>query len=379
MGNSPCSRNLITFTKLNDTQTQETHVEESPVPKVVQKGKTNLEAHLQDVVSYKNVPLDEDTFGMMTCSITRDAFFLSNGAAAGHIRRMRMVVCVFLLLFTMFLQVWIMAKVRKYITAKEVHDIRLAYSEFEQIICGEHVTLTQHGHYRCTDGSFPGLEVAKARIHDLPTKDKEQFCRIPLSQPVFFFTALLIWTFTCIAEIRKAVGLQITQFSLKTIEFMRDAQLLEEKDDDTDDNQELVIRGMTLELKALLFLSTFLPRVGITSYLCWVGCRWLVATNNFSNLLLNALALEFILIMKTTIYTALMPSRSKRDLEVTFIHPVWRKTAPGPWTFANTTILLVVACVWVYVYMRYFQTVLPNYQWDIHEVCRDFLLTRYEV
>mmetsp|Transcript_86482 Transcript_86482/g.143257 ORF Transcript_86482/g.143257 Transcript_86482/m.143257 type:complete len:82 (+) Transcript_86482:6-251(+) len=34
----------------------------------------------------------------------------------------------------------------------------------------------------------------------------------------------------------------------------------------------------------------------------------------------------------------------------------------------------VIAIVWVVIYIEFVQRVLPDYQWDIHDACRDFLV-----
>ena len=46
-------------------------------------------------------------------------------------------------------------------------------------------------------------------------------------------------------------------------------------------------------MKAIITFLVLLPRFGIACYLLWLGCRWLTATNNFADLILNAVALEF--------------------------------------------------------------------------------------
>merc|ERR1719409_1588883 len=148
--------------------------------------------------------------------------------------------------------------------------------------------------------------------------DQDDICRIPLSQPHFFGLILLIWTMTILFELRKAFSLQLTIMMLPHVPTM--AKALGADDDDSDDLGS-VIRGMTFFHKFALGVLTFLPRVGIAGYLLWVGCRWLLATNNFGDLILNAVALEFILCIKEGLYATLMPFRNKKDLECTKIVP----------------------------------------------------------
>merc|ERR1719183_2889565 len=136
---------------------------------------------------------------------------------------------------------------------------------------------------------------------------------------------------------------------------------------------------MTIGMKVGLTLLTFVPRLGVTLYLLWVGCRWLLATNAFADLILNAVALEFILLIKETLYTSLMPTRSHLDLTVTKIVPYPDHITSAWYNFVNSLFLLVISLAWVICYMKYWQQVLPGYQWDVHDVCVEFVKERYAV
>merc|ERR1719498_931526 len=123
----------------------------------------------------------------------------------------------------------------------------------------------------------------------------------------------------------------------------------------------------------------FIPRMAITSVLLWIGCRWLLATTDFADLVMNAIALEFILLIKDCLYVALMPARSNIDLSLTKIQPFPKRLSPAWWNFADSFLLLLVAVLWVYLYMRHFQQVLPDYRWDVHDVCVEYIKERYKV
>merc|ERR1712190_387168 len=82
--------------------------------------------------------------------------------------------------------------------------------------------------------------------------------------------------------------------------------MLEEQEANT-----VVLRGLTMPFKAMLFFTIFLPRILIDLVLLWLGCRWLAATASFSDVLLNAIALEFILLLKDLVYNAVVPRRNQ--------------------------------------------------------------------
>jgi hypothetical protein len=328
------------------------------------------------------VDIPADTFGMSICSMTRDGYFVSRNGLSVH-RAIRLSLAMLMVLLTIVIQIWLLMKVKQFVCAKFVHDIRIAYDKFELAIYGEeNCTLTVNGKHRGIPGREPPLSVARERLSTLSEDEQSSACRIPFSQPYFFGTVLLIWTARCIFELRNAYSLQMTLMMLRTTSDMKYA--LKHTDDEEEDPDDVYIRAMTLTFKIGLTILTFIPRVFVCLFLLWVGCRWLLATTAFSDLILNAVALEFIMDIKEGLYNAFMPFRNKRDLDNTKIQPYPAKMAADVWTFINTVAWLIVAFLWVVFYMGWpgyagFQQVLPGYNWDVHAVCTQWILDRYEV
>jgi hypothetical protein len=152
----------------------------------------------------------------------------------------------------------------------------------------------------------------------------------------------------------------------------------EEVSDSDNDNvtNSANITSMTICVKAVLLFVMFF-RFAVTVLLLWLGCRWLLATNRFSDLILNAVALEFVLQLKETIFATLVSTRSKADLQITTIKPGTTKMPPDLWNFINTMGLLIIAIAWVLLYMIVIQDVLPSYQWDIQHTCNHWIQSRY--
>jgi len=336
---------------------------------------------LTDHAELPPVDLDADTFGMSVCSITRDSYFLAEQGFTGN-RVLRLATSLFLVLLTIIVQIWLLHQVKAFVCARAVHDIRIDYDKFEVAIYGvENCTTTVNGKHRGLPGTLPSMDVMHARLNTLSSSEQDNVCRIPLSQPYFFGLILTIWTLTCVHELRKAFNLQQTILMLPRIDSM--AYAINDDDDDSDDLGK-VISGMTLFLKVALTLLTFVPRVGVCLYLLYVGCRWLLATNNFGDLILNAVALEFILCLKETLYNALMPYRNQFDLGVTKIMPYPKHLHSSSWNFTSTVGLLFVSVSWVVLYMGSphhtgLQQVLPGYNWDVHTVCEQFIKERFAV
>lgn len=142
---------------------------------------------------------------------------------------------------------------------------------------------------------------------------------------------------------------------------------------------EMIVARLTCVVKLIMVVFIFIPRMVITVFLVWLGCRWLLATNEFGDLILNAVALGFVLELKDILYVSLVPARNKQDLANTKIRNPLKKSPTSLWTFANTFLWGVLSIVWVYLYIFYLQAVLPGYKWDVRKVCTQWIKVRYAV
>jgi len=333
------------------------------------------DGHVHDAATTPAHELDADTYGMSVCSLIRDSYFMSEEGPSAP-RLIRIGISIGLVIMTIALQIFLLAKVKEFITAKAVHDIREVYDSYEFALCGAHTYLTVNGKHRCVDGFTPPLADMNKALLTMSEDDQEALCSIPLSQPSFFGVVLFIWTLTCMLEMRKAVSLQMQITMLETVDDMGQSM---HQADDGEGAHDGVINAMTAWMKMLLTVIMFVPRMLVTGYLLWVGCRWLLATTDFTDLLMNAIALEFILLIKEGLYHALTPARSHHDLTVTLMEPYPKKMTSTWWAFSNTVFLMIVAVGWVIFYMYYYQAVLPEYKWDVHNVCVDYLAERYKI
>merc|ERR1712007_369539 len=145
-----------------------------------------------------------------------------------------------------------------------------------------------------------------------------------------------------------------------------------------EETHSLRVVGLTYVVKAIIALIA-LVRLGICGVLLWMGCRWLVATTNFGDLILNAVALVFVVELKDFMYMILVPSRNKRDLQNTNIAPPREKEKPSFFLFIGSFFWIPVTVMWVFGYIYMFQQVLPEYKWDITEVCAKWKMERYSL
>jgi len=283
---------------------------------------------------------------------------------------------------TVSIQVSILVCTKKYVTPQSVAGIRDAYDQYEQAMYGEHVVINLNGKHRGVAGFFNA-----SAFDDLDDDLKSEVCNIPLSQLGFLSLVLLVWAITCMAQMKNCIeNFMAVIFFAKTVDSMADALTEAEGDDDEGDDDDgavdstgvddglptYIITGVTMPVKVFLTLFVFIPDMGTTCYIMWLGSRWLVATNDFGNVISNAVALEFLLMLKCLLFYALVSERNKRDLSHTALAPAWSEEPAGYAVYYTSTIWAVFAVLWVYFYV-YHQAVLPDYKWDVHSVCTPWL------
>merc|ERR1719329_454078 len=157
--------------------------------------------------------------------------------------------------------------------------------------------------------------------------------------------------------------------------FMRGA-LGKRSDSDNGDvlMEDRVIAHLTLPVKIFMFGGVILPRLVITWYALCSGCRWLVATNDFTEMLLNCMILISVLMLKDLLYHSLVPEPSKKDLERTEMKAVTETTFASRWAFLGAFFWAGAAAGWCLLYTYKLQRVLPDFKWDVREVCARWLV-----
>jgi hypothetical protein len=271
-----------------------------------------------------------------------------------------------LLLSTLGLQMCLLYQTKHLVTPHPVHDIREVYDRFEVVMYGnntDRMELTANGKHR----GFPEYFQPEL-FNTLSPEEQSQACRIPFSQPFFFFVVCLVWSTQCVSEIRR-VSFRLTCLIFNT----RTSPSMKTVFHGVYPSEERVIQELTLPAKAIITLVLLLPRLLVTIYLLWLGCRWLAATDSFAGLIWNVVALEFVLSIKFLVHEAISPLRASVIVQNTKMLPVSDKVEGGWRQFSDSLTWACVSVIWVWCYMHYFQRVLPDYRWDVHGVCSSWL------
>lgn len=283
------------------------------------------------------------------------------------------------------MQVFLLHSVQKFLVSKSVYEIRNHYGEFEMVMHGnvsEHCQMTAHGFCRGMPEFFD-----ESLFANLNEDLQSAVCHIPLSHPIFCGTILVMWTITILGQFRK-LNQQFNSIILRTNtdkgNIYGSITSTGAKDDPEHpcdacdlDPSTFYIGRLSICIKVTLFFCVFVPRLLMHGCLLWIGCRWLLATTAFDELVLNAVALAFILELGELIYASLAPVTSKKILAKTRALQPYTKRCIAPGLLILTGYVLIVVG-WVAVFMLYLQDVLPGYAWDVHNVCEAWMAERYQ-
>lgn len=343
------------------------------------KGRRASEEEADQERENKNIP--QDAYGFGVACLIRDFYVLTTGDGSLQLRCSRVTASILLIALNIAIQVLLIFQIQKFITSKWVHDIRNDYDKYELHMYGDepgHTTLTVNGKHR----GVPGY-LEPDNFDSLPNGLKERVCSIPFSEPVFFLSILLIWTLTCMIEIRQCLDL-FSSLIVRTPTITSMANSLEYVGEETTvllggkplENEQLLV-GLTTALKILIVVIVIIPRLVITLVLLWLGSRFLAATNDFSELVLNAVGLEFVLFVKDLLYVTVVPERNKREVDYILLRPSARMEPASYLTYLGSFKWLYISFMWGIYYMYWMQQVLPQYRWDVRALCGPWLLEHY--
>lgn len=332
-----------------------------------EKSSTSDEDHDPDEfdkdLRYPVEALEGEIFGSAIMSLVIDSRVVLGGWAETSVRAMhccRLLLSLLLVLFTVGLQLYLTVETKLIVTPVSVNAAREAYGRYEQIMYNDHTTLTEYGHHRGIDGFFD-----MTQWKHLPKDDQDSLCTLSLTQPGFLFSVLLLWVLTVAYYLRKNTMMVVKVCNVGSdVTSITDRAVFKKNKDG-----EISIVRLPCYVKALIIVFILLPQFITIVILGWIGCRWLIATMGFGDVLLNAVALEFILVFQSLLYNAIVPMTMQlRVATIAFRHPV-KRGPPGFCKLFGTFIIFFAALAFTAIYMGYMQQVLPDYKWDVKKAC----------
>jgi len=305
--------------------------------------------------------LPESIYGAAMMATLRSSQ-TKHAASAVHGVTSLVFIC---LVFNILMQFYVLYCTKLYVCTPAVNAVRALYAKFHREVFEDGVLSME------LFGEF---------------EDVEALCQIPLSQPLFFLSILVVWTCTCWVDLSESVQYLQLWFMLDRPENGQKTKV--ETTDDT-----VVATSASLQTKATVICCVLLPKIGIACYLWLLGARWLVATTSFQDLMLNAVALSFITGLDELIYSAVLPEDIKALVQMYKIARPCGESVASPSKAATiggddayTVIMrrhsrqtlkrifcmlltMLSLLVLPMIYMRFLQQVLPGYKWDVHGPC----------
>jgi hypothetical protein len=177
-------------------------------------------------------------------------------------------------------------------------EIYRSYTKFLEQSCGDKSSVWM------ADEELIVSRYSRADQYD-PKSNKNA---IPtLAYESFLFLVLVIWWLIVIAEMRVCLAWWFVIASIPS----EDGTVVK------DDGENICIESIGFISKIVVELMVLLPRTIIILLLAWIGTDFLIMADNYSDLILNSVALSFVSEVDDMLFCALTSQKTKQRLERT--------------------------------------------------------------
>jgi hypothetical protein len=307
--------------------------------------------------------LTQDTWGMSILVIVKDLADLCAGQGT-LVQAVRCSLGFICSLGNLVLQLTLLVYVKKAVVTPSILDLQRHYKEF-------------HGTVFSAEGKF---------LQDRwdAWEAKESVCDAAISRPIFLSVVIFLWTASIMGEIRTTVRLVRLIRGMKALPPGGNvADMVEESNEDGQEVADIVcLSGFT---RFCLYLLVVIPKFGIALFLLVSGSQWLASTVSFSDLIMNALALQFVLLIDEYLYNAFFPPSVTTALQTTRFAVAGVESTDEEAVaakivseFNRSLFYFALIILWVVLYVFVICDVLPNYQFDIAVHCVQFITERFQ-
>mmetsp|Transcript_16914 Transcript_16914/g.43784 ORF Transcript_16914/g.43784 Transcript_16914/m.43784 type:complete len:430 (+) Transcript_16914:90-1379(+) len=203
---------------------------------------------------------------------------------------------------------------------------------------------------------------------------KGEVCQITMSSRPFYFGILILWALLMLDELRKAQRVTMDILAIKPVTKLTD-QLCYAKDEGYEHGGSCLVVGLTPCMRWSVIFFVCVPRLLIGLALLFMGCQWLSSAASFSDMTLNAMALEFVKNIDEILYESILPPQLKQAIADTNVFKIEaRKTKKdldsAEWKGYRRTlawIAFMVGSLGTYAFVV--QTVLPFNLTELNTLC----------
>jgi len=307
----------------------------------------------KDDTKFKAVGLDQDVYGAGMFSIIFDyAEIFSDVDHDGMSRNMnflRVTYVVIILICNYILQVSMLSFIWTYVTLPSVHNVQSLYRRYHEDMF--------------VDGVIDNQKFAES-------PEQDEICAIAFSNFWFMYFILCLWWCTMLKDVRMIERLY------RAVKSLGHATKASEMIGEHEEGEPTKVMKVTTPVRWLLYLVIIVPKFLISCLLLIIGTVWLSATDSYADLILNAVALEFVIAIDELIFEGLLPSSIHERIEETVLCIVDKAVTPQAQTdaivsqYIRSVTYFVMTTIGVYIFMTYGQYiprigVLPGYANDI--------------
>jgi hypothetical protein len=253
------------------------------------------------------------------------------------------------------LTVWIVMK----ITLPSMKGSQEVYAKFHQVAFTD-------------DGVFD-----PERFHSMDSEELELLCNFGISKRMFLWVILFLWLSQCLQEFKNIERLQRRILSLPALPRGMDPHDM--VSETLEAGKDLIV-CIDFRTKVAIFTLIIIPKAIICMTLLFCGSQWLIASESSTDLVLNSLALVFVVQIDELIYTVYLPARMDAALEqMKFVTPINRQLADKEREAQDITSAYMRSFAYLFVVMILvavviqFQMIFPGYSWDVRGACADYV------
>jgi len=257
------------------------------------------------------IDIDDDVYGAAMFSVTFDFFEMFSGkdhdGLGIHLNIYRVCFVLFLLLANYVLQLGMLAWVYLYVALPQVHEAQSTYRNYHaDLFDVEHGKVVGHFGKRWDEWS-----------------QVDELCNLAFSNFWFMYAIICLWWILMLTEVRKTERMWRKFRQLKSTQTADEMIVKLEIDGEV---TSLVMK-LTTFTRFTLYFALLLPKLIIAVALTVVGTVWLTASTGFSDLILNSVALEFIICIDEILFEGLLPESIKQHIANTkLVIPKPKKT-----------------------------------------------------
>jgi hypothetical protein len=250
---------------------------------------------------HEEISLDPDVYDASFFSITFDSYELFTGLDRDGISLWvnvyRMFFTLLLLLANYALQLGLLCWISMFVALPSVHRAQTVYQSYHAVV-------------------FEQGEFQQHLWEAWEPERREALCSVAFSQYWFMFAILSIWWITMSNEVKRTMQLF---FRIADIPSTGDIQEMLCRVDEPE--RKNFVMKLTVNVRIVLNVTLVIPKLAIALLLLTVGTVWLAATDSYSDLVLNSVALGFVINIDELIFEGLIPQTMKNNIAIT---KVWK-------------------------------------------------------